>query len=801
MSQPQVNYIGDLEYIPDSNSLLVEHDGQYVLACSRLAEFLRSDSRSIPIIWVRSKNHFEWLKSFVEQTKCPAKFSSKTATTLLADKWNVKLPDWLNDDLVIESGLLSLNVAKGKASDLVTRLLAHFFGDRFQPGRLGISEVSPVIQALVDPEAEKKFNAYPILRKCLQSKCFSWAENSHEEWVKKICKILHLKPKQIWQWLSLWSGLHAYPRKLLEYVLTPEQILLVTEVPPEAVLDLPLEPAARDQLLTQIDFFFNDMAGQVRTNEDFKKLVGMVSGRLLNEFNHISAILAKNRIEPTRDDIENIKKKFESCPGVSGHRLRLLNFFVKPDRPTIPPPQVIQSWSARDWINWTVNEYIPYRSWQEHQGFYDADLEQMAADFSRWYTQEYTSIHQDQGLSLVHCLRSLTHSQERKYLDIVLLVDCLPLAYIKIIEDKLLEKGFNRFDLHYRFAALPTSTAHNKPVLLSGQWLGKFSSYEAIIKQRALDDWHGRPSFYVHTLKGLQDIDPPEQGAVVVLNMIEADEILHEDMEARATTYEEELERLFIRLADSVNSLIQKWPEAHDKAQISIVTDHGACRILDEETRTFDSRIVNRLFSNEKYRFSAVDRDESQDIPKNIWDLGHKFKNPFLSESTTYFLPSGHNTVRGGGKVKGYMHGGATPEEVIVPVARYRLFDPGWKEPLVRFLNLDLDKVTGRARFNIQRLIQLELEIQNPNSLDIEVVRAEIVAPETDLRNFDRIIVQGGAVSTFSVGCYFLKQALGQKLLEIELAYEISGAQHTLILNLECDFRSAMKTGFSLKDL
>jgi len=801
MTQPQVNHIGHLKFTPDSDSILVENDGQYVLACASLTKFLRYETRSIPIIWVRSKNHFQWLKSFAEQTNCPTQFINKTPRTVLADKWHVKLPDWLKDEMVFENGLLNLNIVKGSAADFETCMLVHFFGDRFKPERLGISEVSPVVQALVDPETEKTLNENPILKKCLESKCLSWAENSQEEWVSKICRALHHKPKQVWKWLTLWAGLHAYPRKLLEYVLTPEQIMLVTEVPPETVFNLSLEPTARDQLITQIEFFFNEMTGQVRTSEDFQKILGMVSGRLINEFNHISFILKNNKIEPTRDIILEAKKKFESCPGVSKHQLRLLDFFVKPDRPKIPSFQLVRGWSAYDWINWTVNEYTPYRTWQEHQGYYDEDLEQMTADFTRWYIHEYASIHQDQALSLVHCLSSLANRQNSNCLDVVLLVDCLPLAYMKVFEEKFFEKGFHRSEIHYRFAALPTDTTHNKPALLSGQWLEKYPSYEAIINQRALYDWHGSPSFYVHTLKGLQDIDPPEQGGVVVLNMLEADEILHEDMEAKATTYEEELERLFTRLADSVNSMVQKWTGDQGKIEISVVTDHGACRILEEETSTFDSRIVNRFFSNERYRFSAVDQDKSKDIPENIWQLGHKFKNPFVSELTTYFLPSGHNTVRGAGKIKGYMHGGVTPEEVIVPVARYRLFDPGWKEPLVRFLDLDVDKATGRAKFNIQRLTQLKLEIQNPNPMGVEVVRAEIVTPETDIRSFDRVVVQGGESSTFSIGCYFYKQALGHKPLEIELTYELSGAQQTLSLNLECDFRSAMKTGFSLKDL
>ena len=56
-------------------------------------------------------------------------------------------------------------------------------------------------------------------------------------------------------------------------------------------------------------------------------------------------------------------------------------------------------------------------------------------------------------------------------------------------------------------------------------------------------------------------------------------------------------------------------------------------------------------------------------------------------------------------------------------------------------------------------------------------------------------------MNTIQMNCYFKKAALGEKNFEIEIAYEISGEQHTLALTLECEFKSAMAGGFSLRDL
>lgn len=147
------------------------------------------------------------------------------------------------------------------------------------------------------------------------------------------------------------------------------------------------------------------------------------------------------------------------------------------------------------------------------------------------------------------------------------------------------------------------------------------------------------------------------------------------------------------------------------------------------------------------------------------------------------------------------MHGGVTPEEVIVPTALYRLMKAAWKKPAARFLNLDLARETERAKFYIQRVVALEIEIQNPNATDIRIIRASVMSPEADLKSCEAVTIPGEAARPLKMNCYFKKSALGEKGLEIEIVYEIAGAQHTLPLTLESEFKSAISTGFSLKDL
>ena len=796
-NKASISYIGDLAHIPSDGVLLVENDTDYIRACQKLSRYW--ELHGCQRVWVRSKNYFAWLRDFTGQIGCPSQFEEKTARLVLGEQWNVDLPDWLTDTDVLEQNLLEIDIDSQQRTLFETRFLTRFLGGIFQTDIFSASDIVPAIKALISSDAKEAFDKYPLLQRCLENRCNHWAKRSSETWLKEVCKRLPENSGEIWQWLSLWAGLHGYPDKLLEYVLAPEQILFVRGIPPGAVRDLPLEPTAREQMLTQIEFLFEEIREQVTSSDEFQKVVGWTTGKLSQEYRYISGILKSKQFPPTEADIRVVREKFKSCPGVSESQLNSLIFCVKPIRPTIVGPEEV--WSSAEWIRWTVEEYMPYRIWQVHNGQYDEDLEQTVARFSDWYISEYASIHKDPDLSLTHCLRNILSSDSSSEFTIILLVDCLPIAFMGLLDQALRNVGLSCHNLHYRFAGLPTITEYNKTALLSGNWQNKAGNYEAVLKNRSVSDWSGKNVVYLSNLKSLSEMEAPQETTIAVLNLVDGDEILHSDVEAKNTTYEDELHRIFSRMAESVNRLSQEWAGSKEHFNVYVVTDHGACRILDEEKRSFDSVAVNKLFANEKHRFSAVTEDQVNDIPDNLWVLGHRFKRPFSDEKVIYFLPRGHNTVRQTGMVKGYMHGGATPEEVIVPAASYKMVKAAWETPSARFLNLDLVKETGAAKFYIQRVVTLEIEIQNLNSTEIRIHRASVISPETDLKSCETVTVPAGSVNTLRMNCYFKKAALDKKSLEIEIAYEIAGEQRTLPLTLDSEFKSAMSVGLNLRDL
>ena len=797
LKQLSISYIGDLTYNPPEDVRLVNCDEDYVNVCREVVSGCNSGDNLI--VWVRSKIHFTWFKDFIQQIGHPSSFNEMTARKILAENWNVSIPDWLTDEDVLEQKLLDIPVKSHcERESFITRLLVYFFGTAFQSDMLDKSNLAAVIKAIVKDESKVTFTQYPIIIRALEIRCEEWAQVSKDRWAKNISGQLCVNAYDIWQWLSFWNYLHGYPEKLLEFVLSPEQVQLVSSIPVEAVSDLPIESTIREEILSQIEQYFKDYKGQITSSDQFQKILGRTSGRLYKEYLFVSKILNSSLFTPTLEDVQKVQAKFRLCPGVSDTQLNLLRFCVAPPKPNTQRSEA--QLNSREWIRWATEEYIPYRAWQIHSGHYDEELETTVELFSDWFLEEYSSIHSDPNLSLIHHLRDMDLSESGNF-SLILLIDCLPINFMELMENALRDEGFSRHELNYRFAALPTTTEYNKSFLLSGEWYQTKDNYEAVLKIRSIADWNNKKVIYLSNLKALSEMVIPSEDSIVLLNLIDGDELLHSDLESKNMSYEEELHSLFSRLVKVVSRLSKEWAGRKECFNVHVITDHGACRILEEETHSFDSKIVNNLFPNEKHRYAVIEEKHADDIPDNLWALGYKFKQPFDANEKIFFLPKGHNTVRRSTSVRGYLHGGVTPEEVLVPAALFKLISTSWKTPSVRFLDLDLIKDTGRAKFYVQRVVVLKVEIQNQNSVDIRVLRISVKSPETDLKSCDTPVINAESVGALRLSCYFKKTSIGEKNLEVEIVYELSGEQNVLSLTLESEFKSAMSGGFNLKDL
>ncbi len=793
----RIHSIGDLDLPIPETALVVDNDGSYVQACHATRTAIQNKDELN--LWVRAPHHAEWLKNYFAQLRVDVEGLEETARTVLVKKWSVTIPNWVSNEDIIKQKLLNLDIKAGAGKTFEAALINTLISVDISPAIPDNSAVRELIAALTDNRYAVARKEFPILEETLKRLATTWRARARAGWLADLCEYIPENGKIAWRLLSAVAILQSYPKELLDRVLPNGQASLARKIPRDVTEYLPLEPEAREESLTQIKLIFSECEPKINSQSEFRKVVSWVSGRTAEEYRFIENILRSGRFEPTADDIRLTRETFKSSSEVRPSRLEALKYLARPAYPLLENNEKLPN--STDWIRWTTEKYAQYRNWQVKNNRYDAELEKTVCQFSDWYIDHYAAVQSDSNAALAQALNLLNANELENRLTILLMVDCLPVTFFGLIDHALKTSGFKRHDLSYRYAALPTVTDFNKAAVISGNPGRNKNTYSKILTERSEADWGGAKVHYVSTLRNLSKLTIGAEASVILFNHIEGDEILHSDVEAKNRAYEEDLARSYTQLSEALFDICDRWDGAKDRVSIILLTDHGACRALKEEMRNFASRVVSKLFNDEKYRFASMTSEQANEIPENLWDTGYRFTEPFSRDTTTHFLPRGHNTVRKTGAVGGYAHGGVAPEEVIVPMARYALLSTEWKRPFVRCLNLKMSANGQKAQFYIQRVVNVEVEIQNPNSVPLQPTALELLSPDARVKGARLCNIAPESTGILSIDLYFQKTAQNAENLELQIRYTISGEEYEKNLVFSAEFMSAMSDGFSLKNL
>ncbi len=537
-----------------------------------------------------------------------------------------------------------------------------------------------------------------------------------------------------------------------------------------------LNSEGRALTLDQIQLIFEQARSGIATRAKFDILLAAVSGELKEEFAGLDAVLAMDSFKPDRRDLETINQRFKKCQDITPGALAKLELYIRPPQSVgIDPVNA----DAAGWVKWFHAEYLPYRWWQTQRLQADNSVEAIVSAFSEWYCRDFIQIHGNPVLSAVQTLSQWRSSILKDSVSLILLVDNLPWFFWDCFERTLAGVGLHKHESSSIFVPLPSHTSVCKPALISGRWDVTGCEYLKMLEVRSVDEWGARPVQYlagVDKLTALKEFSGP---TVLLLNYLASDEALHFDSAAAGTTAAEQLALFYQSLATAVAEFARRASQGGRAFGLYVLTDHGSTCILPDEKKSVDAQIVSRLFPNEKYRSATIPADA--EIPANLWTLGIRFANPFQNDGPIHFIPRGHNTVASPGPRLLYSHGGATPEEVIVPTGIFRLFRAVWAEPAVRFLNLKLKD--GRTMFYVKRMANVEFEIQNTNPDACRLESVSITPTVGEIRSFVPSVVAPNSVGKNVVSLYFGAQATTTQTLTFAFHFRI--AQETLDRRVE----------------
>ncbi len=792
MNPLRIQFVGALPKQKTERSLEVASDADYLKAVASLREGVAVDQ---DVIWVRQEHHFRWLSNLVEQCPSPGarsvEFNRATARTLLAQHWKRELPAWLTDREILDHNLLETELSP-EGADVCRALLHPILGTL--PKSFPLKKAGFLAQKLSDPttaEALQKEIAAMAWQEVMQQ----WQDQEDSpQWVAAYLKRLQQDPQSLWNDLTTWSLLCNYPAQVHEYALSPAAVLLVRSIPSDALQAMDPSRQGAETARDQITQFFDQVNADAK-GLPLAKLLGYVSGQLVHEFDCLEKLLGSRSHEVTAAIVQEVKRRFKDCSGLNKSRIAALDQWIEPTRPEL----LDESADAVTWVRWARERYFDFRWWQIQHDVVDPDVEQLVVNFSQWYAANYSNVHADPTMSAVQRLSQWRESISRDTVSLILMVDNLPFFFWSILEEALQGAGIYCHESDAVFVPLPSVTVTSKPQIVAGEPDASGSDYLKLLKKQSAHSWDSREVTYLAGLHQLREIQPDSsKPSVLLLNYLAADEALHEDRNHSGIPWQEQLSLLFRKLAEGVAEFAGRASGAGQGVSIYVLTDHGSTLILPNERKEAESQLTKRLFPNEKYRSASMTSEEAAAVPENLWSLGTRFESA-LASGQVHFIPRGHATVANAKNGRFFSHGGATPEEVIVPCGIFRLHRAERAVPQIRFTHFR--EGAEVPKWYVKRIVTLEVELRNPNPETCVIHSVKFEPAVGEIRGFEPTSLPAKSTQQVPLSLYFGNEATQQKALTFSFQYLFGQDSVEQTIEIPVSIHSAMSGGLNLNDL
>lgn len=635
-----------------------------------------------------------------------------TPRSILSERWGMAIPAGVSDGDIRQSRLLDEDIVPREGQGFADVLLEHFYGEGYSFLKFPLIHLASLLNGY-DPLRRQDAAGRSLATRAFRDKIQQWEKSAPQEVVKTLIRRLRDDPAGLRRDLSRYKVLKNYPVTLGQKVLGDAwDVFRKAHVD---ATDLTLSAREREAVSTEVVYFLTSRKDKVQTSDDLIAMLAQMSGCLLPEYAFVETALNAHLDWLSPELLRKVEATFRPLQDRIGASLEGLRRRIRPPTPTAPEP----TWTAAQWLTWASSVYMPYYAWLEAAGQSDAAMNEFATAFGDWYYTHFNVLKNSEPDKFAFTALYRNHGRmtEGETVTLILLIDNF--NYVHFQE---LCRLFNRRDFTLQasepmLSLIPTATEVGKAALIASygdQADLPPDSYSSLVKKWS-DVLKGKTAGYLPYIGDLQNLTQREYD-VYFLNFLPIDQSLHEDTRATGRSHADAIREYLATLTAAVADFARRF-QLEERLVVYTLSDHGATRIARETVNVLDQDYFQKLAVEKHHRFVALSDDAFNKLPQVIEAQcylidRHKFKtnHNYLAARAYYRFLDTSDTF--------YVHGGLTPEEVVVPFARFEVAPVRPLPPTLRLLKTD---------YRYAKRAPVEFEIGNPNTYPLEAVSLRLI--------------------------------------------------------------------------
>lgn len=373
--------------------------------------------------------------------------------------------------------------------------------------------------------------------------------------------------------------------------------------------------------------------------------------------------------------------------------LKRLESFVPPPLPE--EPQTV--WTIEKWLDWVVDEYMPYFTWNIRNDQSREFQMNLASQFENWLIGIYPKLLQDFNAPFSpHQWGRIKELFDTDKVDVVLwfIVDGLTWWQGERLASLCVASDVGGIYIQPEISVLPTITSIAKKALVQG-YLNPSETVQPIAQILKTRSPQNMRQIQVYTQHGEleQRFSYPLSPGLYTLLYNALDHHVHDD---RGFTDDESVEGHLRLIARLIKEGFDHCLEQGLRVKAFVNSDHGSTLLperadvlkipsfastLDDDDFIGDTEepTSDRKTVLQTMRVCATDRIPDSYNLQSLEKNWHYLQKDIFVLPKQFFLPRGYNAVER--RPRGWTHGGATPEEVVVPALELQPTKPEIIQP------------------------------------------------------------------------------------------------------------------------